>query len=248
MAELITEIQNHPYDIRLAEDNPLFNFLTCAAAYAREFPEDLKSYIRNGDRQSLAEGIAKLVPRYEIDVRTTIAVTKIDGGIKVNALPQSVTAFINHRIRRGSTWSEVTRRTEELASKVAQKHGLELMAYPDNGTYPRSLITLELQDEKNPSAFTPIRTDISTPYRLIAGTTRAVFGDEFIVTSGLNMGNTDMKWYANVTDNIFRYAPMPAERASLHGLNECVDMKGHISMVEWFFTFLRNADETEFDL
>ncbi|KAF3927821.1 hypothetical protein ABW20_dc0102048 [Dactylellina cionopaga] len=248
MADLITKIEDHPYPIFLADDNPLYNFLTCAAAHAEEFPKDLKRYIKRGNKQRLAKEIAKMIPRYAADLRTTMAVTMIEGGLKVNALPQSVTTYIDHRIRRGSSVAEIMQSTEKRAASIAKKYGLQLFPYPENATYPLNSITLEMEGTRQTSPLTSSRVDISTPFKLIAGTSRAVFGEEFIISPGLNAGNTDTVWYWNSTDNIFRYAPMPTQRLNLHGINECVEMKAHVAMVEWFFTFLRNADESEFEI
>ncbi|KAK6355570.1 hypothetical protein TWF696_004670 [Orbilia brochopaga] len=247
MAELITEIENHPYQIRLAKENPFYNLLACGAAYSKDFPEQVKHHIENGDREALGKDIAQISRAFEAQVRTTLAVTRIKGGVKVNALPESVTAEINYRIRMGSTSAEITRATEDLASKVAKKYGLQLIAYPNNATYPPSSITLEFDFLREPAPVTPHRIDKSTPYRLIAGTTRHVLGEDFVVIPSLNNGNTDTFWYWKVSENLFRYAPMPSARENIHTVNERISMKVYVRMVEWFFTFIRNADEADFE-
>ncbi|KAJ6256425.1 hypothetical protein Dda_8926 [Drechslerella dactyloides] len=247
MAELITEIEGHPYPIHLAEENPFYNLLACGAVYAKDFPKQLKDHLENGDREALAKDIARISRAFEAQVRTTLAVTRINGGVKVNALPESVTTETNYRIRMGSTSAEITKVTESLASKVAEKYGLQLFAYPETATYPPSSITLEFDFLREPAPVTSSRTDISSPYRLIAGTTRHVMGEDFVVIPSLNNGNTDTFWYWKVSNNIFRYAPMPSARENIHTVNERISMKAYVLMVEWFFTFIRNADETNFE-
>ncbi|KAK6503850.1 hypothetical protein TWF481_008856 [Arthrobotrys musiformis] len=246
MSEIIVELESHPFERYFSDDNPLYDFLTCAAVHANDFPEDLYNYIVEGDKQALGDALVKLNPRYDADLRSTIAVDTISGGTKVNALPEFVTVGINHRIRRGSSISEITTATENLVSKIAKKHGLELIAYPDNIThYPESSITLEIFNRREPSPLTSSRTDIPTAFKLIAGTTRAVFGEDLIVTAGLNMGNTDTFWYTELSQNIFRYAPMPVVKRNMHDVNERVPIKGHLAMVEWFYSFLLSADDAD---
>ncbi|KAK6342359.1 hypothetical protein TWF718_007759 [Orbilia javanica] len=246
LSELIVALESHPFEHELSDDNPLYDFLTCSAAHAKDFPEDMYNYIAEDDREALIEALVKYNPRYDVDLRSTVAVDTICGGTKVNALPEFVTAEVNHRIRRGSSISEVTNATLALASEIAEKHGLKLIAYPERKIpYPESSITLETFNGREPSPLTSSRTDIPTAYKLIAGTTRAVFGEDLVVTASLNMGNTDTFWYTGLSENIFRYAPMPVVKKNMHGVNERVPMDGHLAMVEWFFTFLLNADDVD---
>ncbi|KAK6515918.1 hypothetical protein TWF281_004510 [Arthrobotrys megalospora] len=244
ISEFVVELENYPFEIEFSDDNPLYDLFTCAAAHAKDFPDELSSFIEDGDRQGLADAIIKFDPRYEADLRSTVAVTTIQGGTKLNALPEFVTVGVNHRIRRGSSISEIANATIEIASKIAKKHNLELIIYPEEeARYPESSITLQMASQRDPSPLTSSRTDIFTPYKLIAGTSRALFGEDIFVTPGLNMGNTDTFWYTGLSENIFRYAPMPVVKKNMHGVNEHVTIEGHLAMVEWFYTFLLNVNE-----
>ncbi|EWC43828.1 hypothetical protein DRE_07272 [Drechslerella stenobrocha 248] len=250
MADLVRDIERHPYTIRLAESSPLRTFLGCAAAHAPGFPAHLKRLVESGDDQRLAEAVSESSEVFAAQVRTTIAVTRIDGGVKVNALPESVVAYANHRVRMGSSSAEVKEGTARLAAAVAQRYGLKLLAYPEHTMgegpgereYPQSSITLELVEVREPAPVTDVR---SQAYKLVAGTTRAVLGDGFVVSPTVNFGNTDTFWYWRVTNHIFRYTPLPEAGENIHTVDERISMTAYAVLVEWFFVFIRNADEAD---
>ncbi|EGX45748.1 hypothetical protein AOL_s00140g64 [Orbilia oligospora ATCC 24927] len=246
ISEIVVALESHRFERVFSDDNPLFDFLACSAAHAKDFPKELYDYIVQDEKQALADALVKLNPRFDADLRSTTAVTTICGGTKINALPEYVTLGMNHRIRRGSSISEVTNATAGLVSSIAKKHGLQFIAYPEQKkNYPESSITIEIKNQREPSPLTSSRVDIPSAFKLVAGNTRAVFGENLVVTAGLNMGNTDTFWYTKLSKNIFRYAPMPVVKKNMHGVNERVPIKGHLAMVEWFFHFILLTSEVE---
>ncbi|KAF3220512.1 hypothetical protein TWF191_007411 [Orbilia oligospora] len=90
MSEIVVALESHPFERVLSDDNPLFDFLACSAAHARDFPKELYDYIVQDDKQALADALVKLNPRFDADLRSTTAVTTICGGTKVNALPEYI--------------------------------------------------------------------------------------------------------------------------------------------------------------
>ncbi|RVD87231.1 uncharacterized protein DFL_001473 [Arthrobotrys flagrans] len=118
ISELVVALESHTFDRVFSDDNPLYDFLGCAAAYAKHFPKDLRDYIAEGKKQELGDALVKWNPRYDADLRTTTAVTTIFGGTKVNTLPELVTVSLSHRIRRGSSISEVTNATQWEIAKI----------------------------------------------------------------------------------------------------------------------------------
>ncbi|KAF3929385.1 Aminoacylase-1 [Dactylella cylindrospora] len=250
LAEFVTEIERNQYPIALVDGNPFYDFLTCAAEHGPRFPDYLRKYIDEGDKEGLAEEIVKLDPLSRFMMTTTIAVTIIQGGLKINSLPELVKVFGNHRINYGSTTEDVIAMYKSIASSIAEKHSLEVIPFPDNATYPVGSITLQIIAPLEPSPVSPTRVDISTPFKLIAGTTRQVFGEDKIVSPVMMPANTDSKFFWKLTKHIFRYKPatgFPSSERKIHGVDEKDSVAAHVSMVEWFFTFLRNVDETEFE-
>lgn len=46
-----------------------------------------------------------------------------------------------------------------------------------------------------------------TPWAVLSGTTRALYGEGIVVAPGIMTGNTDTRYYWDLTRHIFRYMP-----------------------------------------
>jgi Gly-Xaa carboxypeptidase len=173
----------------------------------------------------------------------------ISGGVKINALPERAQAVVNHRVNVGETAQVVFDRLTELASVVAQKYDLELHAFDD--IEEPSSIVLSHGYYLDPAPVTPSDGSAGGPFAVLAGTIKAMYGRDVIVTPGIMTGNTDTRFFWHLTKHIFRFAPRyDAEDSqglgSIHTVNEKVSVVNHINTVKWFTLFLRNTDEAEF--
>ena len=131
--------------------------------------------------------------------RTTTAATVFNGGSKENILPQEARALINFRIHPRNTIDEIVARTQEL---VGDDIEVSIYAKPNNPPAPSDiggaaygLITASLGDAFGPIAAAP----------------------------SLVVGATDSRFYADVTNETFRFTPvvMTLEQFSgFHGTNE----------------------------
>lgn len=76
--------------------------MQCIGRHGADVPSDLRKVIKRATHSEKAlHSLAKLLfenPVYESFVGTTQAVDLIQGGVKVNALPELAWAVINHRI------------------------------------------------------------------------------------------------------------------------------------------------------
>lgn len=80
-----------------------YDTLLCAASYGETIPHDLKHAIlksRHSDKalRKVEELFVFSNILYSSLVGTTQAVDIISGGVKANALPESASAILNHRI------------------------------------------------------------------------------------------------------------------------------------------------------
>ena len=85
-----------------------------------------------------------------------------------------------------------------------------------------------------------------------AGTTRAVYGEDVIVSPGMMTGNTDTRYYWDITKHIFRYGPgfdptWDKGLGNVHTVDEKISVVNHINMVKWFTLFVRNMDEADLE-
>lgn len=257
MSELITLVENNRYEPYLADENPFIGMLQCGAAYGPEFPSKWKKLLPSGckdkshKKQKLAKEVAKSGDQFKYLFTTSVAVDIIGGGVKANALPERTTALINHRVNVGEHSTDVQKHLTKLAAQVANKYNLTLHAFNDDEETPSS-ITLSSKGRHTlePAPVTPTETDGVTPFTVLAGTTRALYGEKMIMAPALMTGNTDTRYYWDLTKHIFRYSPGfdPEDDGALgniHTVNERVSIVNHLGVIRWYSMFLRNIDEAE---
>ncbi|POS72338.1 peptidase family M20/M25/M40 [Diaporthe helianthi] len=261
-AELITLIEANQYEPKLYELNPYLGLLQCGAKYAPEFPPKMKKELQKRNKKAsslschnkhdkLALEAAKEGDAIKYLFTTSVAADLISGGAKVNALPERTVLTVNHRVNVGEKVSDIQDRITGIAAEVAKKHNLTLHAFTDEAETPSS-ITLKTGHTLEPAPVSP--TEVSgdgsaTPYSILSGTTRALYGEDVVVSAGLMTGNTDTKFYWDLTRHIFRYNPGfdPDQNFmdGIHTVDEHMSMKGHATGVQWYSLFLRNMDEAD---
>ncbi|EOO02999.1 putative carboxypeptidase s protein [Phaeoacremonium minimum UCRPA7] len=198
LSELITEIEATQYPTHLDERNPYYTQLHCGAAHSPEFPTKLRkllaqrrpaSSLQHGCHGSvrrkpdhLALEAAKQGPDVKYLMQTSQAVDIISGGAKVNALPERVRAVINHRVNIGETIDVVRDRLTQIASNVANKYNLTLHAFDGKEESSSIILSTRVGFGLNPAPVTPADGSGVSPFSILAGSVRAVFGEETIVS------------------------------------------------------------------
>lgn len=158
-------------------------------------------------------------------VRTTTAVTIMNGGVKENVLPIEARAVVNHRIIPGETVETVTQRVREV-----------------------------IDDERvsvSPLGWTgepsPVSDPSSPAFELLGRTLLEVAPDEEItVTPYLVIGGTDAKHYSGRSDNVFRFLPVSSGAdvmEMVHGTNERISLESLELAVRYFVQLIRNTDD-----
>ncbi|KAJ4371275.1 hypothetical protein N0V83_004492 [Neocucurbitaria cava] len=262
-SELVTLIEANLYEPHLADENPYLELLYCGAEHAPDFPRQLgklldkrsarsKTCSKKTKKDDLAIEAAKAGPAIKYLFTSSVAVDLIQGGVKTNALPERTQLTVNHRINVGSSTSAIKTHITSLAGQIAQKYNLTLHAF--NGTETPSSITLTHGvTALEPAPVTPTELHPSsndtlvTPYAVLAGTTRALYGKDLLVSPGIMTGNTDTRYYWDLSEHIFRYGPgWDKEQVGLgliHTVNEHMSVQAHIDTVRWMWSWIRNLDE-----
>jgi len=181
-------------------------------------------------------------------MQTSQATDLISGGLKINALPEKASAVVNHRVAVESSISDVARRLVHIIQmSIAQPYHFELVAFGEkiksnhDSTTPVGRITLENFDEPlEPSPVSPFDTEA---YSIFSGTIKQVLGEDIIVAPSIMTGNTDTKYYWNLTKNIYRFTPVyEGGRFNAHTVDERVSWKGHLDAVKFYSTLMVNGD------
>lgn len=106
LALVLAEIEANPHEAHLKRSSPLYSALLCGAEHAPKMDVRLKQELYKSVKSDRAlKRVEELVfnnPNIGDGVRalstTTQAIDLIQGGVKVNALPELATAVVNHRI------------------------------------------------------------------------------------------------------------------------------------------------------
>ena len=154
-------------------------------------------------------------------IRTTTALTIVNAGNKDNVIPGLAEATVNFRLLPGDTRETVM---QHVRSKVANER-FELTSLPFSS---------------EPSPISPTR---SASYELINRTVRALFPGT-IVAPGLMVGATDSRYFAAISDHIYRFSPVrakPQDLARFHGTNERISTSNLAELVRFYNQLLRNA-------
>ncbi|KAF2224628.1 carboxypeptidase [Elsinoe ampelina] len=280
LSELVTLIEKDTYRPYLASNNPILGQLQCGARYSPSFPKKLRHLLSHRARHPLtvspnslpscakhsvahdplAEAAAQESPAVRYLMQTSQAVDLISGGAKVNALPELTSAVVNHRVNVGEHPSVPQKRIAHLAAKVAHAHNLTLFAFPEDESKigGRSILLSASQTTLEPAPSTPIDnyvpgTEKLSPWGVLSGTTRDLYGEEIKMAPGMTTGNTDTRYYWDLSKHIFRYGPGwdPEDDefgfGNIHTVDEKQSVTGHVNAVRWFVKWIGNVDGAEFE-
>ncbi|WWC90563.1 uncharacterized protein L201_005499 [Kwoniella dendrophila CBS 6074] len=273
IALLIAALEKHPHEPHLNVESPLVNYLACGADNSPEFPKHLKKSVykvedslssKNGkvDRKALKEledwwieGSYKdgTLPKGtgRALVGTTQAVDIIDGGLKVNALPENVVAIVNHRISLASSVAELQQQLVDVIYPVAHKLNLEVEAFgkeiqfhechmhgAKDITGPKAgkvILNVAHNMTLDPAPVSPFTVD-SAAWRVLSGTVKGVYATRpeaksskeeaektIIMAPSISTGNTDTRHYWNLTRNIYRFAYLVEAKKTNHNNIHTID-------------------------
>ncbi|WRT68600.1 uncharacterized protein IL334_005578 [Kwoniella shivajii] len=278
---LIAALEAHPHVPELRIDSPLVSYLTCAAEVAPKAPRTLKKAAKSlvdslkSKKGKYDKKALKVIEEWWITgsyedgtlnkgqgkamVSTTQAVDIINGGLKVNALPESVSAIVNHRINIISSIAELEKRIIDVISPTAIEFNLSLEAFGKDiktaqGPKAGKVILSSLHGI-DPAPITPFTLE-DPAWRVFSGTTKGVYATrpqaylneeeakrEIFTVPALSTGNTDTRQYWNLTSNIYRFAYQSSKNPNIHTVNEALSADAFVEQVRWFLSFIVNVDE-----
>ena len=94
MSKIISHLEDHPFLPNLDPRGPYLKYLNCMADHGPSFPKELKKQVKNPKKwHKLAKKLAASSRMLNSFLATTQAVDLIQGGVKVNALPEVVTGM-----------------------------------------------------------------------------------------------------------------------------------------------------------
>jgi carboxypeptidase PM20D1 len=166
----------------------------------------------------LAEHQLSRVPAADSMMRTSTAVTIVEGGVKANVLPSKATAVVNFRIAPGDTVESVLDHVRRVVADPRVK-------------------VVEARETREASPVSPTDSD---GYRLIERTIRRIV-PEAIVAPYLLPGGTDSRHFTELTPDVYRFGAMQVTGDDLrraHGTNERLAVDVLARMVAFYLQLL----------
>ncbi|KAJ3206132.1 hypothetical protein HDU67_008364, partial [Dinochytrium kinnereticum] len=137
LSDAIVQLEANPHPLSLPDSSPFLQCLLCYAAHGPDIDPWLKFAIEHVSefRTSIVSALStKVETRYLMT--TSQAVDIINGGHKVNALPEIVSATINHRIAFDSSPAALEARAFKLLKPVAAKHSMNITLFSADPSVP----------------------------------------------------------------------------------------------------------------
>lgn len=264
LSEFIESVENHPFKSIFSSKNPTFHEYQCIATYSPTLESSVKSAILKSGYDVKSNEIAidflrqsSLTNRYLIS--TSSAVDIIHGGAKSNALPEYVEAVINHRVAVESTVKETLDSDKSLIFKIAQKYDLGVI---ENGKElkpktPKGFFTISFDQTLEPAPLTPVNDD---HWKIFGGIIRHIYEEvafinkdqnpfkntPIVVAPGMATGNTDTRYYWDLTKHIYRYRPgigTTVTESHAHGVDENISFDSHLQIIAFYYEYLQVVNE-----
>lgn len=257
LAKLISAVEDEQFDSIITNANPVLGQLQCVAEHSKTVDPKLKKNILQAHMNQ--EANKKLLEYLDEDptskylVTTSQAVDIIFGGVKSNALPEHASVLINLRIAVEETVESTLEKVLKQLLAFADKYDLgvvfdgETLREVTAGGY----FNYTLVEPLEPAPVTPVGDEIWNTY---GGTLRYLYedlvfpkkNDTFIFAPYLSTGNTDTRWYWDLTRNIFRYQPsLPTLHLNIHSVDERLEFEGHLHVIAYYYYYLQVVSQLE---
>lgn len=258
MADLERLIEGDPFKPVFSPENPTFDYLQCLATHAGDQMDWRlrKSILRAGYDKVANSYVTKFLTSNKLTrflVQTSQAMDIIRGGEKNNALPESVQLLTNHRIAIESNINEVMNHFASRVRAVAKKYDLGLKVNNETVLEATKNGHFSVRDAGNSLEVAPKTPVGDSVWKVLAGATRHIYEDlvftnmtePIIVAPAIMTGNTDTRYYWNLTKNIFRYTPIFSsfEESRIHSVDEKMSMDNHLRLIAFFYEYVQLVDE-----
>uniref|UniRef100_A0A060TH11 ARAD1D27412p n=1 Tax=Blastobotrys adeninivorans TaxID=409370 RepID=A0A060TH11_BLAAD len=261
-ADLVTVIESTPHEAQLTLANPFTTQIHCVAEHSETMDEHTRRLLlATGHCPRASQKVVDWLSEYPLlryNMQTSQAVNIFHAGLKVNALPEKVSIEIDQRVSVDTSVAGAEKKLLKNIMAIAEKYDLGLVSGGKTvrkGASEDKYIVYEREEALEPAPVSPIDSDA---WKVLAGTVRHVYEDfggdlldletmkyhepkNVVVSPGLMTGNTDTRYYWNLSRNIFRFTPLRVEDdPQVHTVNEHISLDGHIEGVVVFYQYLQN--------
>ena len=165
---------------------------------------------------ALARAMVAAGPEAAALVRTTLAVTTLQGSPAINVIPTSVEAGLNLRIAVGESAAAAIERVRSIVGAD---------------------IEVRVVEQHDPSPHSPVD---DPAFALLERTISAVFTDAVPIPYVLYAA-TDSRHFTAICERVYRFAPFrmsKAQRESIHSYDEHIGVEDLLDGVRWYRALL----------
>ncbi len=171
----------------------------------------------------LVEGQLAAKPATNALIRTTTAVTVIEGGVKENVLPQQARALVNFRVHPRDSVEEVI---EHVRNAVADER-----------------VAINRMGGGFSGGASQVSPTSAASFERLVRSIREVF-PEALVAPSMMIAATDSRHYEALCSNIYRFTPQrvrPEDRPRIHGSNERLRLDNYPECIAFYGQWIRNS-------
>jgi carboxypeptidase PM20D1 len=220
LAAALVQLESHQLPARLSgAPRLMFDHL------APELPLALRLIMTNlWLLEPVLRGQLEQKPSTNALLRTTTAITMLEGGPKENVLPQRARAIVNFRIVPGDSVASVL---QHVRKTIADPR-VEVQIVAGSGAEPSSTSSAD-----------------SPAFVRLSQSIRQSFPNALVAPS-LMIGASDARHYGAVADDAYRFMPivlLPEDLARFHGTDERIAITDYARVVTFYEQFIRRSDE-----
>ena len=215
IAQAVVAVENHPFDGKLDFFAMMFAKIGFAMPLSSRLPLANLWLLSPVVEQTL---LAK--PSSAASMRTTTAVTMLQGSNKSNVLPTVASAVVNFRILPGDTIASI------------RAHLVKVIDNP--------LVQIEAHLANEASLISPTDT---LGFGLIERTIRRL-DDKVLVSPYLVLGATDSRHFQALSNNIYRFMMVslnPTTLKQFHGVNEQISVKDYLQAIQFYYAMVKQS-------
>ena len=223
MSKAIIAVETHNMPVHFEVDSPFrktlhyvtqhlnfpFNFICCHLAF---FAPLLKQILLQSSNWAAAS------------IRTTTAITKINGGTKLNVHPDKVSVCINHRVH-----------PLDSVESIIQHH---------KRVINDKRVNVRVFNADENIAASPVSSNSSYGFQVIEKTVNTIFNN--ICAPTLMLGNTDTRWYWDLSQNIYRFSAIELtmdDTKMFHGYNERISIEAITKLVDFYKSLIHRCQD-----
>jgi carboxypeptidase PM20D1 len=222
VAAAVARLERRPLPARLEAIQKLL------AVVAPEMPLLPRAVVSNaGLLAPLLERRLARSPMSDALIRSTTAVTMIQGGVKQNVLPRRARAVVNFRILPGDSVASVLQHVRDVI-RDSRVEVAPLTEFPP--------VEPARESSTGSAAFAALALAIGKVF------------PEAVVAPWTLTGMTDSRHYAPLAEHVYRFAPfrwLPEDRQRVHGTNERIRLDDCSKLARFYEEFVRGAGSLE---